>query len=458
MKFNKTAVLGWVLLTSTALAAGRIQNEDVKSLAELTAAGGSSSQLINDSKLFVSANTLNKQLSAALVSGEIGNSLVPMLIKQSATPANPAATFDKLYFKSDDKLYRLNSAGTEVQLFDNALTSAHIFVGNGSNVATDVALSGDLSILNTGAATVATVGGSSAANVNAATVLANAATNANTASAIVRRDASGNFSAGTITASLTGNATNVTGIVASANGGTGVNNAGSLTYGANNITLTTSGVTSLTLPTSGTVATLAGVESFSNKTYSDAITMTQIATPSSPGASKDKMYFKSDDKLYGLNSAGTEVLIGPSAGGTGPRSDVKVDGGNGYGSTNTVIRRYSNIVTNLGTDITYADSATLGASFTINTTGVYSMGTNDENSGGTCIFGFSVNSAQLSTNIDGITSANRLGLIQSASSINGTVSATAVLTAGDVVRPHGRGTCAATAPAFSAFRITKVSN
>jgi hypothetical protein len=47
------------------------------------------------------------------------------------------------------------------------------------------------------------------------------ATNANTANAIVVRDASGNFSAGTITATLSGNATNVTGTVAVANGGTG---------------------------------------------------------------------------------------------------------------------------------------------------------------------------------------------------------------------------------------------
>ena len=50
---------------------------------------------------------------------------------------------------------------------------------------------------------------------------ATTATSANTASAIVARDASGNFSAGTITATLSGNATNVTGTVAVANGGTG---------------------------------------------------------------------------------------------------------------------------------------------------------------------------------------------------------------------------------------------
>lgn len=37
------------------------------------------------------------------------------------------------------------------------LTSAHIFVGNGSNVATDVATSGDLTLINTGAFTVAKI-------------------------------------------------------------------------------------------------------------------------------------------------------------------------------------------------------------------------------------------------------------------------------------------------------------
>jgi len=37
----------------------------------------------------------------------------------------------------------------------SALTSAHIFVGNGSNAATDVAVSGDLTLANTGAFTIA---------------------------------------------------------------------------------------------------------------------------------------------------------------------------------------------------------------------------------------------------------------------------------------------------------------
>ncbi len=63
------------------------------------------------------------------------------------------------------------------------------------------------------------------------------------------------------------NASNVnSGVLGSTYGGTGINNAGSLTYGSNNITFTTTGATSLTLPTSGTLATLAGTETLTNKT------------------------------------------------------------------------------------------------------------------------------------------------------------------------------------------------
>lgn len=48
------------------------------------------------------------------------------------------------------------------------------------------------------------------------------AASTNTANTLVLRDASGNFSAGTITATLNGTATNVSGVVAVVNGGTGV--------------------------------------------------------------------------------------------------------------------------------------------------------------------------------------------------------------------------------------------
>jgi hypothetical protein len=52
-----------------------------------------------------------------------------------------------------------------------------------------------------------------------------AASSSNIANTLVERDGSGNFAAGTITATLTGNATNVSGTVAIANGGTGATTA-----------------------------------------------------------------------------------------------------------------------------------------------------------------------------------------------------------------------------------------
>jgi hypothetical protein len=56
-------------------------------------------------------------------------------------------------------LLRVSISGGVISLSvtsgDDALTSAHIFVGNSSNVATDVAMSGDATIANTGAVTIA---------------------------------------------------------------------------------------------------------------------------------------------------------------------------------------------------------------------------------------------------------------------------------------------------------------
>lgn len=43
--------------------------------------------------------------------------------------------------------------------------------------------------------------------------------------------------------------------------------------------------------------------------------LAQIATPGNPASGHDKLYFKSDDKLYGLSHAGTETLIGPQLAG-----------------------------------------------------------------------------------------------------------------------------------------------
>lgn len=84
-------------------------------------------------------------------------------------------------------------------------------------------------------------------------------------------------------------ATDVTGILAGVNGGTGVNNTGKTitlggnltTSGAFDTTLTTSAATNVTLPTTGTLATLAGNEALTNKTISGSSnTLSNIANAS----------------------------------------------------------------------------------------------------------------------------------------------------------------------------------
>lgn len=73
-----------------------------------------------------------------------------------------------------------------------------------TNLTSDVSASGPGSVI----ATVNSVGTSSASDIHTAELLANAATSSNTVSTIIKRDGSGNFSAGTITANLTGTASN----------------------------------------------------------------------------------------------------------------------------------------------------------------------------------------------------------------------------------------------------------
>lgn len=52
--------------------AGRLQNEDFKTKAELIAAGGASSQLLNDTKVYVTGNGINDTLDQAILSGQLG--------------------------------------------------------------------------------------------------------------------------------------------------------------------------------------------------------------------------------------------------------------------------------------------------------------------------------------------------------------------------------------------------
>jgi len=124
--------------------------------------------------------------------------------------------------------------------------------------------------------------------------------------------------------------------------------------------------------------------------------------------------------------------------------EVVLHSGNGHGSTNTMIRRYTTALVNTGTAMTYADSASNGMSVTINESGLYNIYIADRTAGGTPTFGVTVNSAQLTTSIASVSTSALVCRTTSVSDKSCGVSRTVYLTAGDVVRAHTDSTPGAT--------------
>lgn len=139
-------------------------------------------------------------------------------------------------------------------------------------------------------------------------------------------------------------------------------------------------------------------------------------------------------------------------------NEVHLDTGNGLGSTNTAIRRFTNIRRNVGTAITYADSSTLGGSFTINEPGVYSVTYCDFSTAGTLAFGISIDSNVLTTTITSVSYAEgKRAVNAAATNFVGSVSCTLVLAAGNVLRAHTEAVANGN-NSNVVFKITKVSS
>jgi hypothetical protein len=227
--------------------------------------------------------------------------------------------------------------------------------------------------------TIATVGSVTATNVASGANAANAATNANTASTIVRRDASGNFSAGTITANLTGNvtgtATNVTGTVAIANGGTGATTAAAAFDAVS--PLTTIGDI-LMAGTGGTDSRLAGNSTTSKQFLTSTGTGTAATTPSWGALGATDIPALDASKI----TTGTLAL---AQGGTG--ANLAATGGSGQYLKQTASGGTVSVGTIAATDVPWASPgaigsgiASTGAFTTLTTTGNVGIGTTAPNS------------------------------------------------------------------------------
>lgn len=118
-------------------------------------------------------------------------------------------------------------------------------------------------------------------------------------------------------------------------------------------------------------------------------------------------------------------------------SEVNVYNTSGQGSTNGDVLIFNSVSVNTGTDITYATSATLGDSFTINTSGIYAM-TYCDYAGSDQNFGISKN-ASGTTAYASLAVANQVvgGLVKA--NYNTCFAWTGHLSGSDVIRPHTSG-------------------
>jgi hypothetical protein len=151
----------------------------------------------------------------------------------------------------------------------------------------------------------------------------------------------------------------------------------------------------------------------------------------------------------------TEVVVGGVR--LSEQAEVRVKSGNGHGSTNTMLRRFSSTITNTGKAITYVDSAANGASFTINTPGVYSITYTDYVVTGPTAMGISVSPINGTTSVIFTAASLVLAINNLASGEASTVSITARFNKGDVLYAHDGGACDDT-DLYSRFSVTRVSD
>jgi hypothetical protein len=100
-----------------------------------------------------------------------------------------------------------------------------------------------------------------------------------------------------------------------------------------------------------------------------------------------------------------------------PKSQVRVCKGNGHGSSNTSTRRWTTVLENAGSDILYRDDAALGASFTILTSGIYTITATDTNENGDSTWGIVANGYGAESRMNGTNTTDISGNLTTPSGV-----------------------------------------
>ena len=231
----------------------------------LSALNGSSDQsrcmaLLVTGSAGVSRNIIAPASSKIYIVSNTADAAVVLKTSGSTGLTIPSGITQFAYYNGTDFIAVSQPYDADLKaLADLATTGLIVRTGSGTAATRSVAVSGTgLSITN-------------ADGVSGNPTIASNATNANTASTIVARDGSGNFSAGTITATFSGNLTgNVTG-----------NLTGNVTGNADTATYATSAGSATSATTATTATNLAGGAANRIPYQSGSGTTTFLAAPTS---------------------------------------------------------------------------------------------------------------------------------------------------------------------------------
>jgi len=144
--------------------------------------------------------------------------------------------------------------------------------------------------------------------------------------------------------------------------------------------------------------------------------------------------------------------------GAPPRSMVRLNTANGYGAPDVCIRRFSTVVTNQGTDITYSDTISSGSQFIINTAGIYAINYSDCFSTAATI-GISLNTSAPASAITAIPASAVLAEMIATNTTNSIAHCSWVgfLRAGDIIRPHTVGVAVGGTANAVQFTISRIA-
>ena len=303
---KKIAIFLLSLLSVSAFAATKIQNEDVKSLAELLGVGGSISQLINDSKLYDS--TRGQQLSATLATVITGSANLTSQVSGVLPIAN---------------------GGTNKSA---APTNGQLLIGNGTDYTlANITAGSNVTVTNSaGGITInSTASGGIVNSVSVATANGLAGSSSGGADPILTLSTS-------VTGLLKGNGT----AISAASSGTDYAPATSGSSilkgnGSGGFSNASSGTDYVPATSGSSILYGNGSGGFSNVTVGSGLSFAEGTLSSTGGSTSSNDY------------------------------DVWVDTGAGHGSSSTKIRLYANTQKNTGGIYTVTHSATLGTTIQV---------------------------------------------------------------------------------------------